>query len=348
MNQQDPPSVAQRLAVVAASIGAAWLTWWLIERRVQALRGPKIIVPLTGLAVVVGLTGGMISLRGGLPWRFPDVLAGIVSTDYPYKQTYRDQRCLLAFNQSGKDFAPECQAPGGTAPQLFLWGDSHAAHWYPALTALRDAKGQPLLRVAQYTAGGCPPVLGMSMPGRVQCANINDAALAHMREAQPEIVVMSANWTMYDGRPQWGTVDPARLRASVDAARAIPSVRRIVLIGPVPTWTGSLPKVMIMTSRRHDWAPPPHRLAHGVEPASIAADADLRTKAAEWGIEYISPRDALCNAEGCLTIVDHSLTTWDSGHLTTAGSSYVIAGQLQKLLGTDDAGPEHTALAGKP
>ncbi len=41
-----------------------------------------------------------------------------------------------------------------------------------------------------------------------------------------------------------------------------------------------------------------------------------------------SPYDILCNSGGCLTMVDDTadtITAWDYGHLTTAGSIYVVS-----------------------
>lgn len=358
MNLAAPPSPPQRLAAVAGSVLAAWLTWRLLERKVQARKGRVVVGSLVAGAFGIGMVGAAVVHLKGVPSRFPDVLAGLVGADYPYRSAYREGRCLLGFGQAGDQFAPECAAPSGSQPQVLLWGDSHAAHWYPGLSGLTVADGVPLFRVAQYTASACPPLVGKAMPQRTACASVNDAAIAKIREARPDILVLSASWTLYDGRPGWEQIDPARLKLSVDAARAA-GVERIVLIGPVPNWPGGLPKTLMLDSKRNDWSPPATRLANvsdvadrsaapgepGVtstpghlpaplEPVAAKVDAQLRNLAAQWGVAYISPLSSLCDPAGCLTLIGNSLTAWDYGHLTTAASAFVMRDQLTTLLGS--------------
>lgn len=333
LTSDEQPSVSSRVVAVVLSAAAAWLTWRLLERRVQARQGRGVIAGLVIAATALGIAGAAVSLKNGFASRFPNIFEGTVATDYPYNQAYRDKRCLLAFDQTGTDFADECKAPAGQAPQVFVWGDSHAAHWYPGLSTLENQDGSPRLRIAQYTAGGCPPALGMSMPGRPQCAAINEAALSHLKQARPDYLVVSANWAMYDGRPQWGRIDPQRLAATIDAAAASGVDRsRIVLIGPVPAWHGGLPKVLLQYSQRHGWSKPPERTWRGVDAGVRAIDDELRDFAGKQGISYVSPLDAMCNVEGCLTRVGNSLTNWDYGHLTTEASAFVLRGALPRVL----------------
>jgi len=62
----------------------------------------------------------------------------------------------------------------------------------------------------------------------------------------------------------------------------------------------------------------------------------LREKLAPTGAEFISARDALCNAEGCLTRVGDSaadISASDQIHLTEKGSAYLIESVIDRVLG---------------
>ena len=62
------------------------------------------------------------------------------------------------------------------------------------------------------------------------------------------------------------------------------------------------------------------------------------------GADFISTRDALCSAEGCLTRVGRSasdIIASDQVHLTEKGSVFLIESIIDRLL-------DGTAPAGKP
>ncbi len=66
-------------------------------------------------------------------------------------------------------------------------------------------------------------------------------------------------------------------------------------------------------------------------------DAVLREKLVPLGAEFISARDALCNAEGCLTRTGGSaadISTSDQIHLTEGGSAFLIDAIIDRLLGS--------------
>jgi len=65
-------------------------------------------------------------------------------------------------------------------------------------------------------------------------------------------------------------------------------------------------------------------------------DAVLREKLVPLGAEFVSARDVLCNAEGCLTRTGDSaadISTSDQVHLTANGSAFLIDAIIDRLLG---------------
>ena len=65
-------------------------------------------------------------------------------------------------------------------------------------------------------------------------------------------------------------------------------------------------------------------------------DAVMRDRLVPAGAEFISARDLLCNAEGCLTRIGNSaadISTSDQIHLTANGSAFLIDAIIDRLLG---------------
>ena len=65
-------------------------------------------------------------------------------------------------------------------------------------------------------------------------------------------------------------------------------------------------------------------------------DAVMQEKLSPLGADFISARDALCNAEGCLTRVGSGtsdIIASDQVHLTEKGSEYLIASVIDRVLG---------------
>ena len=66
-----------------------------------------------------------------------------------------------------------------------------------------------------------------------------------------------------------------------------------------------------------------------------AVDWKLSEIAKKANIKYISLRHILCNKDGCLVKLGETIETlvqFDAGHLTTAGSEYVVSRIFQQNL----------------
>ena len=66
----------------------------------------------------------------------------------------------------------------------------------------------------------------------------------------------------------------------------------------------------------------PERTLEFVDPAY--GDDNLRKIASELGVEYISARDVLCDAKGCVARQGSSLMAGDAVHLTATGADYLV------------------------
>jgi SGNH domain (fused to AT3 domains) len=281
---------------------------------------------LLGLGGVAGV-GWATQMAQGFPTRIPESVRYLDAFRYdngPLET--RAGKCLLLFEQDERDFAADCVDPntsGSNRPFVVVWGDSHAAHLYPGLKRLQPTGGFSL---AQLTAGTCPPILDVTFPFQPACRGINNFVLRRIGELKPRIVVLAARWGIYPEQ------DLAKLDGTLIALKRT-GPDRIVLIGPVPIWNPSLPKVLL----NYHWAKKPRRLptkmTFGVT-KMVSLDDRIRQIANSFDVAFVSAIDAFCDAEGCIVSMGgdpRNLTAWDSAHLTAAGSEHLAHSIAQKF-----------------
>jgi peptidoglycan/LPS O-acetylase OafA/YrhL len=236
------------------------------------------------------------------------------------------ERCSLTPEQGPESFNPDCvERTPADAPLILLWGDSNAQTLAPGLWNLQ--KRRPF-RLAQFTASGCPPVLGFASAQRPKCAAVNEAVFAMLPQMQPDVILLASQWLRSDADGL------ELLRTSIERIRAA-APKRIVLIGGSPVYSAALPAYVARkyASMRDEDVPRRDKLQMAFDPT---ADKIFAKFAAEQGIEYISIVDTLCNGEGCIIRVPFDEThddiaQFDIHHLTFAGSRFVIDAIADKL-----------------
>ncbi|MDE3059662.1 MAG: acyltransferase [Pseudomonadota bacterium] len=319
LHSNSPPT-RYRLMALVLSVALAWLTYRFVERPLrfggQARR--KAAWLLAAMAVVC-IAGVETWSHDGFASRLPEPMRQFASTSFDPEQDWRLHRCYLYADENKFAAGSACIDAG--QPMVFLWGDSHAAALYPGLKALQQERHFGL---AQFTAAGCPPLLGTESPGFRFCPSLNDASFALIQTLHPDIVLLQGMWN-----DDADTL--AHLQFTLGELKRI-GIRRIVLMGPLPRWKLQLPRMA-----RAYWASrqlPPQRLRFGLADRVPQQDKALRAAAARAGVEYISAYDALCDAEGCLTRGDggdtHALM-FDADHLSPQGSQLLVrrvAGEL--------------------
>lgn len=333
---EEPPPLMKLIAVLVA-FGLAYFTYRVIELpfRYRPTRR-KTAVAFVSLAVI-GLAGAGIYAANGFPSRFgPELNAVTADLQRDSITAYRIDTCFVSRDVA---FAPECDdAVPADTPRLVLWGDSHAAHLYPGLRALQlDDRG---FRLSQYTAAGCPPIFGFAAVESKFCRAVNDRVHERLRQLKPDTVVLAARqWHNYDGPDKDAAAVDALIRATLRELRAL-GVRRIVVIGRVPTWRTPPKRVLAQAFRQ---------LAAGLITAvqiplrdSGHLDSNhgddnerLRRLFESEGAGFISPTPTFCNPAGCLLAVPDGGTpvTHDGSHLTPAASEFFARERAREILG---------------
>lgn len=319
--QNDEAPSQDLLAMLALiTLPLAYLTWRFIERpfRNKHKFSKQTIFVLAALFSGSFAVFGWICNTDGLMVRYTEKQADVLKfTLYDHKPTFNEGSCFLALNPGQKfsSFGKECASDSG----VFLWGDSHAA----ALSyGIRNVLGG----ITQYTASGCPPLKDSAINGRPYCAEANRFVANEISRLKPRIVILHAHWSSYTGLNL-----PEGLRATIRYITKVSPTSRTYVIGPVPQWSPSLPLLMY----KNDWGLESRYIRNPGLNSLLEVSDTLMIVANETAATYLSAIDALCQGQMCAAVTDlnssQSLTTFDYGHLTDAGS-VLLANRLLKRI----------------
>jgi peptidoglycan/LPS O-acetylase OafA/YrhL len=297
-----PTSAAGRLALVTCCSVLSILSYVIVERPARHADW-RISWRALAAAVAVALAVSTTTIwLAGFPSRFsPDELKIASYLDYDYQPVYEARSCFLVPGQSVRDLAPSCIAPG-TAPNILLWGDSHAAHLGFGLTrALGSAA------VMRATMAQCLPFPAFRQTQA--CTEFNRSMRDTVHALKPDVVVISANWS-----------DQALTAAArVSLVATINSITdggsKVVVIGPSPQYDNALPRILV--AALHFGAPSSGHL----RPFVADTDATLRELIKDLPqTEYVSLVALMCPGSVCQLLASGAPTAWDEGHFTAEGS----------------------------
>jgi peptidoglycan/LPS O-acetylase OafA/YrhL len=324
-----PLTLLERGLTVGLSFVLAWLTYRFVEKPFRFGRAGRFRIAGLGAGMVSVAVAGLVVVQGrGFDFRLPPQIREMASVPMQDSQ-WRMHECLLQPSRE-VTFADSC-VDRDRRPLILVWGDSTAGALLPGL---RKAQETRAFGIAQFTASSCIPALNVDVVETPNCRAINDKVLSLVRELRPDIVLLHSTWAGY--------LDNA---ADTVAALKQQTNARIVVLGSVPRWKRGLPNEVLRYFMLH------HRL---IPERSSRADTDrsdaaLRAKLVPLGAEYISGRDVLCNADGCLTRIGDSakdISASDQLHLTEKGSEFLIHAVIDRLLGEPAAasGPSGSAV----
>jgi len=319
------------ISMVLIAFVLSSLTYHLVEKRVRYQTSLAFQNTAPALTILLGLilVMGTITVQyKGWPNRYPKAVQQFLDYKYDYQADFRNHSCLLSGSE--KDFAQECEGTlkNEAAPLVLVWGDSHGAMLFQSL---REAGELRKVSVAQYTSSSCPPILNFQKAGRPLCKSINDTIFEKIKELEPETIIMAHDWPQSVDE---GSLD--KLPATVATLKAM-GVRRIVLVGPVPHWIGSLSidVARIMRWGFHNQVP---KRKNGLLDGSIQSlNNSIRQIAKSLSIEYVDAYRNLCNSSGCLVTVEVSgkrdLTSFDHAHLSRTASDFLLKQNVETIFG---------------
>ncbi len=308
-------TVLPRASLILVALGLAWIVYHSIEipirRQPRGWSRPLMLAAAMGSVACLGI----ISLEmKGLPSRFPKLIQEISDYQYPYSKSWKEGTCFLDPDQEATDFKDDPSDIKAGRPMMLVWGDSHAAALSPGIRKIYGTA----FNIVQRTAAGVPPLLGHDIKGHGNSRSLNEKILEEVQREHPRIVVLDANWPDCP----WQEIERT-VKAVKDAG-----VSHVFVVGPVPQWTAGLPQQLCNIALRHPKRRIPDRLDTGYLLEPVRIDPLLRSLAERSGAEYLSPCSIL-HAEGGFLVrlgdSADSLTTFDYGHLTAKGATYVVS-----------------------
>lgn len=242
--------------------------------------------------------------------------------------------CLVSYKSTSVAYG--CLFGDTTASRsIVLFGDSHAAMWFPAIDAWANANSY---RLYVWTKAACPPVrITLFSPVLkrtwTECTQWYSAAMAAISSTHPALVVVgiAPNYDAAYDVVQNGGPWLSGLSSTVTGVRQAGG--RVLVIGSTPSPPQSIPDCL--SGRLDDipgcqFSPLGRRVSGGglvgVDQAGNRAESAAVTAA---GGQFLDVVPLFCTSAVCDVVVDNLLVYRDNSHVTVPYANY-----LAPLIGT--------------
>jgi peptidoglycan/LPS O-acetylase OafA/YrhL len=193
---------------------------------------------------------------------------------------------------------------------IILYGDSHAAQWFPAAEEIADDHRAELIVMIK---GGCP-VAEVSIPTATlsrTCPIWRDQAVATIVAEQPDLLLVGESAGYPNDDEEWADGFDAAMR------RIRPHAGHVAVIGDTPESAQEPSDCLSRNVRRAD------RCASDRDEVVATSRLEVeREIVAELGVDYIDTTDWLCTETACPMMIGDILLYRDSTHITTVASRW--------------------------
>ncbi|MCG6940812.1 MAG: acyltransferase [Thiohalocapsa sp.] len=327
-------SLNERLLSIAGVFVLAWLTAVLVENPVRfnrrlsarATRGLAAGAMLTAIVAAIALGVQSLAAR---------------ALKEPAQQLFLDaHRRVPAVYDDGchADFLdveqPECLfGERNGAMTLVLFGDSHAAQWFPALRELVESRRW---RLYAFTKSGCPsvdyelynPALGRQY---TECTAWRTATIERIAAIRPDsVIVTNSNRYVYGGNEamlqQWQAATERTLAALESAASSV------VLLRDTPRPYLSAPRCLSM-ARWRGKDPEDACVLHVIPPDQDDVwHVERDASAAIGNVRTIDLGDVICPQPPCSSLRAGQVLFRDSSHMSVPYSRTLAEPLARELL----------------
>jgi peptidoglycan/LPS O-acetylase OafA/YrhL len=229
------------------------------------------------------------------------------------KPAIYDDGCMLSDGEN--EPRPCVFGNPSSSTTIVLFGDSHAAQWFPALHRIAESRGW---RLESLTKQGCPtadvPTTRTDRdPG---CARWRAAVFERLAADEPELVVMSS----YRYNPGGLADEPWRSGLDATLTDLRPVARDVLVLGDTPTPVPEdVPSCLAANLRRADRCIATRSRA--VVEGRVAVEREL---ARVHDATFAPTADWLCTDTACPVIFGDVLLYRDGNHISTAASVLLV------------------------
>ncbi len=203
---------------------------------------------------------------------------------------------------------------------VVLFGDSHAAMWFPAVDQAAQQFGWKLIT---WTKATCPPfplpifspVLGRTF---TECDEWRAAVLSQIAAIHPALVILGVarHYTdIYDFTP-YSPVWLSGLGQEVSAIRRLGA--QVMVFGPIPKPPFDVPGCL--SAHLTDATACTVPLAVGLNASGVAAEKSVVT---QNGGSYVDTEPWFCTTSTCAVMVDNLIVYRDDNHVTQTYASFL-------------------------
>jgi peptidoglycan/LPS O-acetylase OafA/YrhL len=314
----------QRLVVVVATLLPAALAYRFVE---QPVRESRWLALRPKLSIAGGVALGLVvaSMSFGA-WRSGQRV--VDSSAFAFVREARAQPRIYAdgchAEPSDVDARPCVYGVPDGDSLIVLFGDSHAAHWFPTLEHVARTRGW---RLVPFTKSGCPSVavtvhLRAQRRRYAECDAWRADVLAWLARERPAIVLIT-NHQAYglhiNDRVRWVGVDPrAQARWRTGLRETIAEVHRtgarVVLLQDSP-----FPRENALSCLSRAYRHPERcALQRSKAVNSTMETLERAVAAAEPPASFISMTSYFCDARTCPVVKDGMAVFRDGSHLTVS------------------------------
>jgi peptidoglycan/LPS O-acetylase OafA/YrhL len=302
-----PLHVLERFVCIAVTILLAHLTNKFIEEPLRHVRIAPRKLYLTALSTsLVSLAAGIliatsassiISTKGGESFSFDlkEVMA---------KPAVYGNNCHVNYGETKSGYCTFGDKTSSTT--IVLYGDSHAAQWFPALEQLAIAKG---FKLVSLTKSACPAV-DAPRPDQgafknVHCEKWRENSVARIKAIHPAAVILSSFQYFtpragYGDREKWWSDGQKKLLDSLKG-----SSDHLIYLSDTPRPLRDIPSCLASRdSTRCD----------STEKSSVSVVK---------GFQVIDPTPWLCSSY-CPAIIDSIVAYRDASHISVAMARHLL------------------------
>lgn len=350
---RDPLPVWATAGLAVLCVPLAWLLFRFIEtpaRNPRALTNARprrsLLIAGSASVVIAALCGAGIVAVGTIPLHSQrsapayTAAANPSGTDFvpenlrPELREASDANPIISDNGCHLDFAETdatgCQFGPDDAPDVALFGDSHAAHWFPPLAELAD---QGRIHLDSNTKSSCNSVTVVSTLNNEpypECDQWRQSVIDRFAADPPDVVILANFARSTDVDHGSEDFDSYWEEGIIDVVRSLPASTDVIILGETPVM-GITPSICLSAHLDDaDYC--------GLAPEEAIDDGALnaeRQAAEATGARLLDLNPYICDADLCPPIIGDVLVYRDGHHLTvpfTTGLAGVFADAIESRL----------------
>jgi peptidoglycan/LPS O-acetylase OafA/YrhL len=322
-------SVAIRLGLIAVAGLLAAVTYVAIE---NPIRFQPVLIARPGLTLGLAVLGAIVCVGAMGAWR------GILFRSRQFQKYDRVVRDIPAVYRKGCDsgradahpalcFFGEISQPKST---VVLFGDSHAAQWFPALEEIAEAQHW---RLATIIKPGCTPLsIREDVTPRMEqvCEEWRREAIGDIEELHPDLVILASVSRHPGADGNMMTDSRVWEQGARDTFAALAKQHvKIRLIRDTPYANFDVPGCLAQAEWDGRTQCPAPLSAVALSPDIFAAE----TRAAQdfGDVKVVDLSDRMCGPNRCYLEAGGQIIYRDGDHLTASYSRSLAAVLLQRL-----------------